>query len=98
MVGANHVLAFMLLLFLPAWGCLYGHRHGGHGLLGFVMGFVAFVSVLSGYLLWLTALDFLERKKYPNRNGLGAFAAGVSAVFTASVVVCIVTYRRIGNG
>ena len=78
MVGANHVLGFALLVYLPSHGFLYGHRHGGHGLLGFVMGSAAIVAVLSGYLLWLTALDFLERKKFPNRTGLRAWAAGVS--------------------
>ena len=98
MVGANHVLAFMLLLFLPAWGCLYGRRHGGHGPLGFVMGSAAFVAVLSGYLFWLTALDFLERKKSPNRKGRGPWAAGISAVFVASVLTCVALYRGIAGG
>lgn len=98
MVSANHVLAFMLLVFLPSWGCLFGHRHGGHGLLGFVMGAAAFVAVMSGYLLWLTALDFRDRKKYPNRKGLRAFAAKVSAVFVASGIACVALYRLISPG
>ena len=98
MVGANHVLAFCLLVSLPCWDYLFDRRHGGHGLLGIVMGSAAFVAVLSGYLLWLTALDILERKKHPNRKGLGAWAAAVLAVFAASVLACVVLYRGIADG
>lgn len=98
MVGSGHVLAFFLLIGLPLWGYRLAVRHDMHGLLGFGAGLAAFAAVISGNLLRLMLLDFLERKKYPNRAGVGRRATVLIVLtFAASVTACIAFYRHVAS-
>lgn len=98
MVSSGHVLTFVLFLGLPCWGYMFAEKHGDRGWMGAGLGLATVVAVLSGRLLWLMALDFRERKTYPNRADVGVAAKIVTAIiFTSSILTCVASYLRISH-
>ena len=96
MIGIGECLAFCLLAFLVSTGVLVASRHGHSAWPGLGMGLAAWMALIAGYLVALMSADWLQRKKYPNRIGMGwQPATMVFIVLGASAFTSIILYRWI---
>jgi hypothetical protein len=85
MITMYPVVAFLLLLVLPNAGYLLAVRSGSPGWVGLFLGFGSWVVLLSGHFISLMVRDWLERTRFPKRQGVGPWVVGAAiAVFMVS--------------
>jgi hypothetical protein len=99
MIGLYPVIVFLLLVTLTNGGYLLAHKHGSPGWVGVLIGFGAWVAVLSGHLISLMVRDWFERTKCPKHQDVGPWVKpGVVSVFVASFLLtawlCLLIFRH----
>lgn len=82
----------LLLLGLPLFGILSAIRHKTFTPIGAAWGIATWLALLSGYIVALSIVDWMDRKKNPDRIGVpkwlipAAWCVSIAATVTSVVL------------
>lgn len=98
MIGVGCVMAASLFGALFFLGILVAQRAGVSVWIGMAAGVVSWLAVMAGYMCYLTILDWWDKGKYPNREGIPAWGIAATWIFFAAAAVGAVGLWRVVGG